>query len=281
MCSVRIVADAGCDLSAAAASLYGIEIVPVFITFGQEMISSDDISLADFWARARSSPQLPGSAAPAPAAFQKIFRRLVSAGHEVVCLTLPGKHSGTFNSAWLAAQEFGERVRVVDSGSISLGIGLQVLRAAREALAGHGADAIQRMLEEMRERTSVIFALDTLEWVRRGGRLARLMPLIERLAQTLNVKPVVELRNSEFRFVGVARSMRGALQRIEDEVRALLPIEAAAAAYTRGNTAGPELAARLSALLGPKVGDIELTEAGAAFAVHAGPGAVGAVVVRA
>jgi DegV family protein with EDD domain len=160
-------------------------------------------------------------------------------------------------------------------------MGLQVLHAAQEALSGCSAEVLQAMLEELRGRTSVIFALDTLEWVRRGGRLARVLPLVDRVARTLSVKPVLEFRNGEFQLLGVARSAQGALQRIEDEVRARVPLEAAAAAYTHGCRTASDLATRLSSFVELKRGEILLTEAGVAFAVHAGPRALGAAVIRA
>ena len=151
---------------------------------------------------------------------------------------MPGKHSGTFNAAWLAAEEFGDRVRVVDTGSFSLGMGLQVLEVARQALAGRSAEFVQRTAESFRARTTIIFVLDTLEWVRRGGRLDLIIPLIDRVARTLRVKPILEMSNGEFRLVGVTRSTRSALQRLEDELRTRLPVEAVAAAYTRGCEVG-------------------------------------------
>jgi DegV family protein with EDD domain len=281
MSSVRIVADDGCDLSPALIAEYRVEIVPVFIRFGEEMVSSQDLTLAEFWSRAAKTPQLPGTCAAGPGAFYEAFHKLVSAGHDVVCLTLPGLYSTSFNSAWVAAQEFEDRVRVVDSRSFSVGMGLEVLQAAREALAGASAEAIQAMLEELRARTSVIFALDTLEWVRRGGRLARLLPLVDRVARTLSVKPVIEFHNGDFRLLGAARSTQGALQRIENEVRARIPVEAAAAAYTRGCQTASELTARLASFVQLKESEILFTEAGAVFAVHAGPRALGAALIRA
>jgi DegV family protein with EDD domain len=281
MGSVRIVADDGCDLSPAQIVEYRVEIVPVFIRFGEEMVSSQDLTLAEFWSRAAKTPQLPGTCAAGPGAFYEAFHKLVSAGHDVVCLTLPGLYSTSFNSAWMAAQEFDGRVRVVDSRSFSLGMGLVVLHAARDALAGCSAEAIQAMLEDLRVRTSVIFALDTLEWVRRGGRLARLLPLVDRVARTLSVKPVIEFHNGDFRLLGAARSTQGALQRIENEVRARIPVEAAAAAYTRGCQTASELTARLASLVQLKESEILFTEAGAVFAVHAGPRALGAALIRA
>jgi DegV family protein with EDD domain len=281
MSSVRIVADDGCDLSPALAARYQVETVPVFVRFGEEMVSSKDLTLSEFWARAASFSRPPGTSAPGPVAFYEVFLRLVSAGHDVVCVTLPSLYSSSFNSAWVAAQQFEARVRVVDSRSFSLGMGLQVLHAAQDALAGCGAEAIQATLEELRERTSVIFTLDTLEWVRRGGRLACLLPLVDRVARTLSVKPVIEFRNGEFRLLGATRSAQGASQRIEDEVRARLPAEAAAAAYTRGCQTAADLATRLSGCVELQRGEILLTEAGVAFAVHAGPRALGAALIRA
>jgi DegV family protein with EDD domain len=281
MNTVRIVADSGCDLSPAAAAELEITLVPVFVSFGNEMVCSDDLTPDDFWRRATEGGVPPGSAAPAPGAFQVAFRSLVDAGHDVVCLTMTARHSSTFDAAWVAAQEFGPRVRVVDSGSLSLGMGLEVLHAAHAALAGQSADAIQQMLENLRERTSVIFVLDTLEWARRGGRLERLLPFIDRAARSLSVKPVFELVNGEFRLLGIVRSFRSALQRMEDEIRSRVPLEAIAVAYTRSRDAANDLADRLNTLGGARGEQVLLSEAGPAFAAHAGPGAVGAAVIRA
>jgi DegV family protein with EDD domain len=280
MPNVRIVADSGCDLPASLADQYAITIVPVLVRFGDEMISSDDLTNDEFWQRARQSAQAPGTSSPAPGTFYQVFEKLVDAGNDVVCLTLPGKHSGTYNAAWLAAQDFGEKVRVIDTGSFSLGMGLQVLVAAKEAIAGSSAEFIQRTVESLRERTSIIFVLDTLEWVRRGGRLDRIIPLVDRVARTLRVKPVLEMSNGEFKLVAVARSTRSALQRLEDEVRERLPVEDLAAAYTRGCEVANELAERIAALAGIHGMEVLTVEAGPAFAAHAGPNAVGAAFIR-
>jgi DegV family protein with EDD domain len=280
MNSVRIVADSGCDLSPALAAEYKITIVPVYVRFGQEMVPSDQLTNEEFWQRAEKASEPPGTSSPAPGTFLYAFQKLIDAGHDVVCLTLPGKHSGTFNAAWLAAEEFGDRVRVVDTGSFSLGMGLQVLEAARQALAGRSAEFIQRAAENLRSRTSIIFVLDTLEWVRRGGRLDLVIPLIDRVARTLRVKPILEMSNGEFRLVGVTRSTHSALQRLEEELRTRLPIDAVAAAYTRGCEVAAELAGRMAQLLDRQEEDIMVAEAGPAFAAHAGPKALGAAVIR-
>lgn len=281
MQNVRIVADSGCDLSPELAAQHDITLVPVFVRFGQEVFSSDELTSEAFWRHANESRESPGTTSPAPGTFRQAFAKLIALGHDVVCLTLPAKHSGTYNAAWLASQEFGEKVRVVDTGSFSLGMGLQVLAAARAAIAGHSAEAIQRTVEGLRARTSMIFVLDTLEWVRRGGRLDRILPLVDRVARTFHVKPVMEMANGEFRLVSIARSARGAVQKLEEEVRARLPVDSVAAAYTRGREAACDLAARLALLTNRNASDIQVAEAGPAFAAHAGANAVGAAVIRA
>lgn len=280
MNSVRIVADSGCDLPASLVEQFQITVVPVFVRFGQEVISSAELTNEEFWRRAADGAEPPGTSSPAPGTFYGVFQKLVAAGHDVVCLTLPGKHSGTYNAAWLAAEDFGERVRVVDTGSFSLGMGLQVWVAAREALAGRSAELVQRTVEGLRERTSIIFILDTLEWVRRGGRLDRVLPLIDRVARTLRVRPVLEMCNGEFRLVTLARSTHSALQKIEEEVRSRLPIESFAAVYTRGCEAAADMAERLARLANRPASEALVIEAGAAFAAHAGPKALGAVIIR-
>ncbi len=280
MNSVRIVADSGCDLPANLVELYQITIVPVFVRFGQESISSDELTNEEFWRRASTGKDLPGTSSPAPGTFHRVFQALVAAGHDVVCLTLPGKHSGTYNAAWLAAEDFGERVRVVDTGSFSLGMGLQVLAAAREALAGRSADLVQRTVESLRERTSVIFVLDTLEWVRRGGRLDRILPLVDRVARTLRVRPVLEMCNGEFRLLTITRSTHSALQKLEEEVRNRLPVESFAAVYTRGCEVAADLVDWVARLTNRPANEVLVIEAGAAFAAHAGPKALGAAIIR-
>lgn len=280
MSNVSIVADSGCDLPAHLVEQYNITLVPVFVRFGEEMVSSDDLSNEEFWRRAERSSQGPGTSSPAPGTFYKVFENIVTAGSDVVCLTLPGKHSGTYNAAWLAAQDFGAKVRVVDTGSFSLGMGLQVLVAAKEAVAGKSADLIQRTVESLRERTSIIFVLDTLEWVRRGGRLDRIIPVVDKVARTLRVKPILEMCNGEFRLVAIARSTRSALQRLEDEVRDRLPVQGLAAAYTRGCEVAADLASRMAVLAGLQPLEVITVEAGPAFAAHAGPNAIGAAVIR-
>ena len=112
------------------------------------------------------------------------------------------------------------------------------------------------------------------------GRIDRLLPLIDRVARTFHVKPVMVLSNGDLGLLGITRSYRNALQRIEDEVRSRLPVETICTAYTCSLSAATELATRLSHLGSASAGELELMEAGPVFAAHAGPNAVGAALIR-
>ena len=135
----------------------------------------------------------------------------MEAGNDVVCITLTGTHSVTYNSAWTAAQAFPGRVEVVDGRSISLGYGIQVLEAARLAAAGVSREAVVAALLDLQKRIMIRFFLETLEQVKRGGRLDALMPVLGRLGQALNIRAVLTV-NDEGRIslVGPARGRHAA-----------------------------------------------------------------------
>lgn len=277
MSPVKIVADSGCDLPRPILERYDISIVPLIVQIGSDHYYHGQIDLETFWRRLLSEHAT--TSGPPFGLFQQTFERLVNAGHEVVCITLTGRHSNTFNTAWAAAQEFIGQVRVVDSWSISLGMGLQVLMAAIAAQAGRSASEIVALVEELRQRIRLRIVLDTLEYARRGGRLARLMPIVDRMCRALSIKPIIGMVEGEFRFMGAARSLRGALQRIEDEISSWEPIEQAAVAHVRLPELVEEATRRLAARLHVVRESILTGEAGPAFAVHAGPGAFGIVLL--
>ncbi len=277
MSPVKIVADSGCDLPAPIPERYDISIVPLVVQIGGDQYYHGQLDQEAFWRRL--TRERATTSGPPFGLFRQAFERLVNAGHEVVCITLTGRHSNTFNTAWAAAQEFVGRVRVVDSWSISLGMGLQVLAAAIAAQAGYSADEIVALVEELRQRVRLRIVLDTLEYARRGGRLARLMPILDRMCRALSVKPIIGMVEGEFRLMGAARSLRGALRRIEDEISNGEAVEQVAVAHVRLPELMEEAARRLAARLHVMRESILTGEAGPAFAVHAGPGAFGVVLL--
>ncbi len=126
MSSIRIVVDNSCDISPSVAKELSITVVPLVVNFGKETYLDTELTREEFWKKASEGCH-PQTSQPPVGAFIEAYKPLVEAGHEVICLTITGKHSGTYNSAWVAAQEFEGRVSVVDSLSLSWGLGWQAL----------------------------------------------------------------------------------------------------------------------------------------------------------
>jgi len=159
---IQIVTDSSCDLPQRLLERFKIAVVPLIVRFGSEVYEDGELSVGEFWRKA-AGPHHPQTSQPSVGKFEELFERLVAQGKQVLCLTITGKHSGTFNAASLAAQRFGEAVNVFDSLSLSLGLGVQALVAAQTAQAGRSMQEILALLEDLRARIRVMIVLDTLE----------------------------------------------------------------------------------------------------------------------
>ncbi len=224
--TVRIVTDSSSDLPEELVSELGIEVVPLTIRFGsEELVDRRDLTPAQFWARLASSAELPSTAAPAPGAFEEVFRRAASTGADgVVCVNLSSKLSATGESAQAAARAVAGTiaVRVVDSLSVTLGEGMIAVEAARRAAAGATLDEIVALAEDMARRTKVYGSLDTLEYLKRGGRIGAAQAL---LGSMLSIKPCIEVVDGKVEPGPKQRTRSRALQWLADQVGAHRGIE--------------------------------------------------------
>jgi len=277
---ITIVTDSSCDLPRRLVERLKIMVAPLIVRFGAEVYEDGELPPDEFWQKA-AGPVHPQTSQPSIGTFEQLFERLVAQGRQVLCLTITGKHSGTFNVASLAAQRFGEAVQVFDSMSLSLGLGLQALVAAQAARAGRSMQEILALLEDMRARVSVTIVLDTLENLRRGGRADRFMPIVDRMTRALNIKPVVNLVEGQLRLMTTARSFQGGLRRVVDLVERMAPLEYLAVAHTRRQEMAEQVADWLAERIGFPREHIWVCETGAVIACHAGPGVVGVLAVSA
>jgi DegV family protein with EDD domain len=280
MSGISIVVDSAADLPPDLARELEVTVVPLVVTFGDRSFEDTALSRDEFWRLADAGPA-PGTSQPPVGAFYQAFARLVAAGRQVLCLTLTAHHSGTYSSAWAAAQEFGDAVRVVDSRSLSMGLGWLAMQAVRLARQGDALEQIQSQVEALRERVHVFIQLDTLENLRRGGRAARLMPFIERLARNLHLKPILNAPDGELKLLGVARSMSKGMQRMTRDVAHLGPLQALSVMHIRAPQLAEEFAALLAEVTHLPRTAIAIGEAGAALACHGGRGLVAAGAVTA
>ncbi|MGQ0831065.1 MAG: DegV family protein [Microthrixaceae bacterium] len=216
---VRIVTDSSCDLTDDEATAHGIEVVPLSIRFGDEELEDrTELSVEEFYKRLAASPVLPETAAPAPGKFEAAFRRQAAAGADsVVCINLSSGLSATMQSAQNAAVavEGDLDVRVVDSTSITSGLGTQVLLAAAAAADGASADDVVELVTGLAARTRVFGALDTLENLKKGGRIGGAQAL---LGSLLSIKPILDVSTGVVEEAGKARTRRRALETLRHKV---------------------------------------------------------------
>ncbi len=218
---VRVVTDSSCDLPVARATELGIEIVPLTIRFGdEEFVDRVELTNEDFWRKVATSDVLPETAAPSAGAFESTFQRLAADGADgIVCINLSSRLSATMQSAQVAAKALKGicPVEVVDSLSVSMGLGLQCINAVRMAGEGAELDAVARAIDDQARRTRLFGALDTLEHLRRGGRIGAAQAL---LGGMLSIKPVIEVRDGAVAEAGKVRTRSKSLKLLADKVAA-------------------------------------------------------------
>jgi DegV family protein with EDD domain len=268
---VRIVTDSSADLSADEVDRLGIAVVPLSIRFGDEEFTDGvDLSVEQFYEKLASSADLPETAAPAPGAFEEAFRRQAHAGADaVVCINLSSGLSATYQSAQTAASASDLDVRVVDSRSITSGLGTQVTLAAEAAAGGASADDVVALVEGLVGRTHVMGALDTLDNLKKGGRIGGAQAL---LGSLLSIKPLLDISSGEVAEAGKARTRRKALEWLRDQIFALPVVEHLCVAHGMA----PDLDDML-ALLAPRypADTIRVTTIGPTIGTHGGPRVMG------
>ena len=203
---IKIVTDSTTDFTAAEAAELGIDIVPMRTIFGdEEYIDGVDLSPRQFYEKLVESDVMPCTSQPSPAEFESAFSAALETADEVVAITISAELSGTYQSAAIAAEGFDGRVRVVDSRSASIGEQILVRYAARLISEGRSAAEIESLLIENRSRICVLALLDTLEYLKRGGRISAAVAFA---GGVLSIKPVITIRDGAVALVGKARGSK-------------------------------------------------------------------------
>ena len=271
--TVRIVTDSSFDLPQELADSLGVTIVPLSVRFGDtEYIDRTTITTDEFWAKCAQSPVLPETAAPAPGQFKKVYEDLAAGGATaVVVIALSSSLSATMQSAELAAKDAAGAidVRIVDSRNASMGLGLTVLDCAEAARKGATADEIVALAESLIPRTHVFGALDTLENLKKGGRIGGAKAM---LASALSIKPLIEVRNGLVEEAGKQRTRSKALAFLVDVLKqhdgklervGILHAQCA------------DIDAFVQSVKSVYSGDVIVGDIGAVIGTHAGVGSIG------
>lgn len=212
---VKIITDSMGDVSKKLAEEYDIRVVPLTVSFGEKSyLDGVTINSERFFEMLEVSTELPKTSQVPPSEFQRVFAEELKYHDKLIVINGSSKMSGTFNSARIAAAEFEEgRIAVLDSMLITFAQGFLVVKAARMAKKGHDFEEIVRMVEFSRQRIRCLFAVDTLKYLLKGGRLSALQAVA---GSILNIKPILTIIDGELRSIDKARGMKKALAYLED-----------------------------------------------------------------
>lgn len=270
--SVKIIVDSTVDLAPDVKAR--VKAVPLSVRFGdQEFQDGVTITADKFYEMLVKSEELPTTSQPTPAAFEDAYQEAVDAGYEVVCITISSRLSGTYQSATIAAEEFPGKVFVVDSRTAAIGAGVLTEYALQLADQGMGAEEILHCLMEKRKKVRLYAIVDTLEYLKKGGRLSSTVAVVGGL---LNIKPIICVDEAgEIQVPGKARGMKNAFAQLNQMAAQNGGIDASMPAmlgYTGESNENlmkyieenPELWSS----------DTKQTIIGSAIGVHVGPGAV-------
>lgn len=271
---IRLVTDSSSDLPLGLAQEHAVEVVPLTIRFGdEEYVDREELTHADFWTKLSSSALLPETSAPGVGRFQDAYRKLAAEGADgVVAVCISSRLSATYQSAVIAAErlEVGIPVKVVDSATVSMALGFQVLEGARAAAAGGSLDAVAAAARSAVAKTNLLAALETLEFLKRGGRIGGAQAFFGGL---LDVKPLVSFRDGVVAPAGRVRTRSKALAAIEARVATMAARLAEVAVLHGAAPDAPLLRERLATLL--PADRVSMAELGPVVGTHSGPGVIG------
>ena len=268
---IKIVADTTCSIPVPQLKELGISVIPQIIMFGEVSYRDDtEIDAVTFLKKLRSSSVLPKTAAPPPALYNPIFEEFALPGNTVIVVAPSGDVSGTVRSAQTAAQDFpGADIRVVDSRTVAGALGQMVLQAQRWAQDGLDADTLVLKLKDLSRRSRVIFTVDTLEYLYKGGRIGGAAALFGSLLQ---IKPILTLKDGRIEPLEKPLTRKRAIARLQEMVLNECPASPESMLCINHIDAEEEACA-LAAFYSQKLGitEIPIYFAPPAIIVHGGP----------
>lgn len=276
---VKLVTDSTADIPPQVASALGIHVVPLYVHFGDEVYRDGfDLSPSEFYGRLATSKSLPTTATVSPVEFGQIYDNLSEDSDEILVIVLSSELSATYQVA-LHGKELSQkkdcRVEVIDSRLVLMPLGLVVIAAAKEAQAGARMNQVMDTAKKAMSRVYVRMAFDTLEYVRRGGRIGAARAFLGTL---LNIKPILTIRNGVTTPVARERTRAKAVEHLRRFAAGFTNIKEMAVEYTTTQEEAVALAQSLDHVF-PKE-RIYISSIGAVMGTHLGPGALGVAILE-
>lgn len=241
---IAIVTDSTADIPAAISQQQEIEVVPAIIVMdGKSIEDGKGISREDFYTRMASMETLPTTSTPSAGTFHRIYEKLLLEGAQAIfSLHVSSQLSGIYNTAKVAAQTFGEQVHVIDSGSISMGLGFQVIAAAEAIAQNVSIQAIRQRIKVLQKKIRVYAMLDTLENIRRSGRVSW---VTARIGSLLRIKLFVEVQDGNVLNLGQARTRRKGIAHLKELIHKLGPLEQMAILHSNAESDARQMLAEM------------------------------------
>ena len=271
---VAIVTDGASSLTPAMGKEYGLDVAPVYVTFnGETYLSGVNLDAAEFYRLLRANKKLPTTAQPTAQDFIDIYTKLAKEVDEIVTVVISHQMSATLQSALMAQEQFTTvPVHVVDSESVTLGLGMMAIAAARAAAQGQDAQQVVQLLEKIKQSMNVIFTVETLEYLQKGGRIGGATAF---LGSALSIKPILYIKNGRIEPLERVRTRKRAIARLLELVEEKVGASEAhfAVLHCEADEEARELGEQVKAKF--NCAELVIAEAGPVIGTHAGPGTLG------
>ncbi|MGM0472184.1 MAG: DegV family protein [Bacillota bacterium] len=286
MASIKIVTDSTSDLTKGRLDELGVQMIPLTVNFGDTSQADKlELSTADFWQRLIKVDELPTTSQPAVGEFKQCYQELALEYDTIISLHLASELSGTYQTAKLAASAVAEKqdveIKVIDSKSVSLGLGFLVEAAALAVRDGDSAEQIIDRIKQLRNELSLLFSIDTLDYLKQGGRIGKAAAFLGNL---FNIKPILQVNDrGEVDFHSKVRGEKRLFKKLKHLVKHQLKkhqlTEQPRLALLHGRAADKvdKLRSELIELADWK--EVVITEIGPVIGTHVGPGALGIVIL--
>ena len=266
---LAIVTDSVSDISPKIAKELKITVVPLTVIFGtDQFLDGVELSNSEFFQKLETDPNHPSTSQPSPEAFVKTYEKLLKEGYEILSVHVSAKLSGTINSAEQAIKSLDtNKIKIVDTGTASMAQGLVAMSAARAAKSAKSLDELADMAETTAKKTNVYVAMDTMEFLKRGGRIGKARAM---LGSILNIKPIITTDNGEIVPHSRARTIKKAISSMINDMGDKDQIVEVAVLHSTTPDLAKDVLTQIDAQNLNNPGTI--TEIGPVVGTHAGPG---------
>lgn len=274
---IALVTDSTADLTREMKYECDIHTIPLKVRFGKAEYSDEELTSEEFYKHLKAEQELPKTSQPSPEEFSHLYSKLLEEYQEVISVHLSSALSGTFNAAYLAGEKFKQKIHLVDSKTISLGMGLMLMEAAANIKEGRDTVWIQNNLTKARKNIETLFTLNTLEYLQKGGRIGKVQGFMGSL---LNIKPIIRVGDEGIYHTfakahSQKKALEGVVQAFRDLAKGRKPVRLAVA-----HGAADQIGLYLKEILENafQLPTTVFTHVGSVIGAHTGPGTVGAAI---